>query len=228
MRQILIANILVYLRYVLLKNRLSTLQKYYEKDFMVWTNICQILLGYLITKYYHGRRIQTIYFVFLASFISQCFLDALRLIYEPNFLIEPMKNSENPYIFTFFALSSVLVFLEYNLVCLFGIIDLAKIAQINSNMNITTIVLCFYLVSQQFIAAMFYDRLFLIIFQHAYQFMTVDFLALIGAVYTLWPLFKEEMREISAIDIRSKYQKVPIFKNFTQLQNSNLRWRHGS
>ena len=86
------------------------------------------MLGYLTTKINHGRRIQTIFFVFLASFITLTFLYSLTLFYDPDFLTEEVQNNSNPYIVTFFLVSAILVFLEYNLVCVFGIIDLAKFA----------------------------------------------------------------------------------------------------
>ena len=73
-----------------------------------------------------------IFCVILASIISELFLYFLRLFFENTELGEALDTDK--YIvdtqlpaMIFCLTSNIFVYLEYNLVCLFGLIDLAKI-----------------------------------------------------------------------------------------------------
>jgi hypothetical protein len=60
MNLMFISNILIFFRYLMLKNRLSKLPFYNDygiEEFSIPANILQIVLGYLTTKYLYGRRI---------------------------------------------------------------------------------------------------------------------------------------------------------------------------
>ena len=72
-------------------------------------------------------------------------------------------------------------------------------------MNITTLVLCLSSIAQQATAALFYDRLFYVLIENTYLWVFADFASLIGAAYVLYPLLKEELREVKVIN--QKYLK---------------------
>jgi hypothetical protein len=59
---------------------------------------------------------------------------------------------------------------------------------------------------------MIFDRLFTVIFNNGTLWVAIDFLALVGSAYVLWPQLKEELREVKVIDrkLKMRYKKVPI------------------
>jgi hypothetical protein len=91
-----------------------------------------VVIGAMTARFYHGRRFLLIFCVILGSIISELFLYFLRLFFENNDLGDALDKKE--YIIDqslpcqiFCLTSNIFVYLEYNLVCIFGLIDLAKI-----------------------------------------------------------------------------------------------------
>ena len=106
----------------------------------------------MTANFYHGRKVKLIFGVILAGILFEFFLYLIRIIFENEDLGKALDGDDyledtNFTAKVFSVICNILVYLEYNLICLFGLIDLAKIEQLNSNKNVIGLIVCLQMLS---------------------------------------------------------------------------------
>ena len=112
-------------------------------------------MGYYIAKRLHGRRMKLILIMLMICFVSDIGLDLTRILMDDNINDgEPWKDFDNVFSATFFSISTVMIFLIYFTVCMLGMIDIAKVEQLNNNRNLTALLACFTWFVEEYIKAL--------------------------------------------------------------------------
>ena len=86
-----------------------------------------------------------------------------------------------------FSTSTVICFLNYFIICMVGMIDLAKVEQLNNNRNLTAILCCFTWFVEEYLKALFQQKLVDIANKYVAVWMIVDNSATLMAAYFLYP-----------------------------------------
>ena len=91
---------------------------------------------------------------------------------------------------------STLIFLIYYLISILGIVDIAKNEMLNSNRNLTAVVLSLALAAQYALDAIFLDKLLFFLKDHYIIWVLFDNLATVGTMVVLWKKLRVELKEV--------------------------------
>ena len=197
-RAILIASWLIYIKYQLTNQRILNIENINKEDSRTrswkkmdpnWvtypSNIIQIVLTYLVGKFWHGRLILTIYVILI--------LNCLMEIFFGFYSYRNLGQTQ-----TFFLIKSILVYLLYFMVCQIGIIYISKENQLKTNQRIIGSLVCL-VISSQFIIFAVLCRFIKQIVVNFYLSIIFEQGANFGCGYLLLDILKNESREVPVL-----------------------------
>lgn len=103
------------------------------------------------------------------------------------------------------------------MVCQFGIVDIAKVKALTSNLRLCGSLLCVVIASQQIMLAIFFERYIELIILHYWANTIVDQLANLGAAFFLYEMLKSEREEVEMIQ---RNEPVRIQRALLRLQKT--------
>ena len=92
-----------------------------------------------------------------------------------------------PYVYIIFVLDSTLTYLLYFLVCVVGILDIAKQYLLQEQLDITALLFCLVNMIQQVYTIEVYNKLMPLISNNFYFWIGIDMVSTIAIAYILYP-----------------------------------------
>ena len=176
-----------------------------RKLYFCYANLLNLLVSVIISKWFFGRRITVTFITLILALTCDTLITSYRLwLYDWQNYIEIItqnyKDDSIEYVLQVVNIS--LRNIAYFLICLMGMIEVVKKQQLNSNRNLTAVILCITVGSLKIVQALFLDKFFIHVFDNKsqYWFFAVDNLSTIGAMYLLYPKLVVERCEVNKMN----------------------------
>jgi hypothetical protein len=166
-------------------------------------------MGFIVAKMFHGRSMKMIFSILTIIFFSDLGLVISRYILDdtPDDDL-PWDDTESPVRYIFSTISGVLIFLLYFLVCMLGIVDLVKVEQLQTNRNLTALLIFFVFFYGETLKAIFIPRILLICDSHYILWASVDQISTTLVAFSLYPQYKIEAKELFNFNKLKKGRKT--------------------